>query len=54
MIGRYTVELVLILLCGMGLHTTEVARIGGLDTIVRFDKVSIRTAAAVAFQRFFF
>ncbi|KAJ5569591.1 uncharacterized protein N7459_009021 [Penicillium hispanicum] len=39
-IGRYAVELVFVLLCGMGLHTMEVTRIGGLEAIVRFDKLT--------------
>lgn len=42
MVGRYSVELVLILLCGMGLHTAEVASIGGPDLFVQFDQVSVR------------
>lgn len=41
MVGRYTVELALILLCGLGLHATEVTRIGGPEAVVRFDKVGV-------------
>ncbi|KAJ5363618.1 uncharacterized protein N7496_009331 [Penicillium cataractarum] len=40
MVGRYSVELVLILLCGMGLHTDEVASIGGPDLFVQFDQLT--------------
>lgn len=39
MVGRYTVELTLILLCGMGLHAAEVASVGGPDLFVQFDQV---------------
>lgn len=41
MVGRYVVELMLILMCGLGLHTTEVTLLGGAEVFVRFDKVSI-------------
>ena len=41
MVGRYIVELIMILLCGMGLHVTEVARVGGSESFVRFGEVSI-------------
>lgn len=41
MVGRYSVELVLILLCGMGLHAAEVARVGGPEVFVQFDQVSV-------------
>lgn len=44
MIGRYVVELVLILHCGMGIHADEVARIGGPDVFVQLDKVGSRHA----------
>jgi hypothetical protein len=40
MLGRYIVELLLVLLCGMGIHTDEVVRLGGSETLVRFNKVS--------------
>ncbi|KAJ6090531.1 hypothetical protein N7486_009346 [Penicillium sp. IBT 16267x] len=40
MVGRYIVELMLILMCGLGLHTTEVTRLGGAETFVRFDKLT--------------
>lgn len=39
MVGRYGVELVLILLCGMGLHAAEVAQVGGPEVFVQFDEV---------------
>lgn len=45
MLGRYIVELILILLCGMGLHAMEVARTGGPEAFVRFNQV--RTTAHV-------
>ncbi|CEJ53842.1 hypothetical protein PMG11_00182 [Penicillium brasilianum] len=40
MVGRYSVELVLILLCGMGLHAAEVASIGSPDLLVQFDQLT--------------
>ncbi|KAJ5923971.1 hypothetical protein N7466_008158 [Penicillium verhagenii] len=40
MLGRYVVELLLILMCGLGLHTAEVTQLGGDETIVRFDKLT--------------
>ncbi|KAJ5974446.1 hypothetical protein N7481_011656 [Penicillium waksmanii] len=40
MLGRYIVELLLILLCGMGIHTDEVVRLGGSETLVRFNKLT--------------
>lgn len=40
MLGRYVVELILILLCGMGLHAMEVERTGGPEAFVRFNEVS--------------
>jgi hypothetical protein len=43
MAGRYSVGLVLILLCGMGLHAAEVARIGGPEVFVQFDQVSVKS-----------
>ncbi|KAJ5175934.1 uncharacterized protein N7482_001811 [Penicillium canariense] len=39
-VGRYIVELFLILLCGMGLHAAEVARVGGPEAFVRFDQLT--------------
>ncbi|KAJ5666780.1 hypothetical protein N7462_011189 [Penicillium macrosclerotiorum] len=40
MVGRYTVELSLILLCGLGLHASEVNSIGGPEAFVRFDELT--------------
>ncbi|KAJ5925146.1 hypothetical protein N7454_007785 [Penicillium verhagenii] len=40
MLGRYVVELLLILMCGLGLHTAEVTQLDGDETIVRFDKLT--------------
>lgn len=40
MLGRYTIELLLVLHCGMGIHADEVVRIGGPGALVRFNKVS--------------
>ncbi|KAJ5215449.1 uncharacterized protein N7498_001856 [Penicillium cinerascens] len=40
MLGRYIVELILILLCGMGLHSMEVARTGGPEAFVRFNQLT--------------
>ncbi|KAJ5548030.1 hypothetical protein N7513_005264 [Penicillium frequentans] len=40
MMGRYIVELMLILMCGLGLHTAEVTLLGGAETFVRFDKLT--------------
>ena len=41
MLGRYVVELLLILLCGLGLHADEVNRTGASEAFVRFKKVSL-------------
>lgn len=48
MLGRYVVELLLILLCGMGLHADEVDRTGGPEAFVRFKKVSIQQDTPVS------
>ncbi|KAF3393799.1 hypothetical protein F1880_004776 [Penicillium rolfsii] len=40
MVGRYSVELVLILACGMGLRAAEIARIGGPKILVQFDQLT--------------
>ncbi|KAJ5113832.1 hypothetical protein N7456_002366 [Penicillium angulare] len=40
MLGRYVVELLLVLLCGLGLHTENVIAIGGSDAVVRFKKIT--------------
>jgi hypothetical protein len=40
MIGRYVVEIIMVLLCGLGLHSTEVAHVGGAEVLVLFKEVS--------------
>lgn len=40
MIGRYVVEIVLVVLCGMGLHPTEIIDVGGNQIVVKFLAVS--------------
>jgi hypothetical protein len=40
MVGRYVVEFLLILLCGMGLRSPEVSRVGGNEAVVLFGAVS--------------
>jgi hypothetical protein len=39
MLGRYMIELIKILLYGMGLHSLEVAQTGGAEAFVRFNQV---------------
>lgn len=51
MVGRYSVELVLILLCGMGLHTVEIASVGGPDLFVPFDQVGCHVPLGLSIQR---
>lgn len=41
MLGRYVVELLLVLLCGMGIHADEVARVGGPEVFIRFNQVGV-------------
>lgn len=36
MIGRYVVEIILVVLCGMGLRPTEIVHIGGNEVVVKF------------------
>ena len=36
MVGRYVVEIILVVLCGMGLHPTEIIRVGGNEVTVKF------------------
>lgn len=38
MVGRYAVEIIMVVLCGMGLHSTEVAQVGGSEVLVQFNK----------------
>lgn len=40
MIGRYVVEIILVVLCGMGLRPTEIVQIGGNEVVVKFLAVS--------------
>lgn len=51
MLGRYVVEILLILLCGMGLHADEVNRTGGSEAFVRFKKVSRTRYANICLTR---
>jgi hypothetical protein len=46
MIARYVVELILVVLCGLGLHSTEVAQVGGTEIMIRFIEVSQPTILA--------
>lgn len=48
MLGRYAVEVLLILLCGLGLHALEVERIGGAEAFVKFSQVSLIRFALLA------
>lgn len=48
MLGRYAVELLLILLCGLGLHALEVERTGGAEVFVKFSQVSATRIALEA------
>lgn len=40
MVGRYVVEIMMVVLCGMGLHSTEVAQVRGSEVFVQFNEVS--------------
>ncbi|KAJ5352883.1 hypothetical protein N7452_001857 [Penicillium brevicompactum] len=40
MIGRYVVEIILVVLCGMGLRPTEIVHIGGNEVVVKFLAVT--------------
>jgi hypothetical protein len=46
MLSRYVVELLLVLLCGMGTHADEVSRVGGSKAFIRFDEVSASALSA--------
>lgn len=48
MLGRYAVELLLVLLCGLGLHALEVERIGGAETFVKFSQVNVKRIVLLA------
>jgi hypothetical protein len=45
MVGRYVVEILMVVLCGMGLHSTEVAQVGGSEVLVQFNEVSHNMAS---------
>ncbi|KAJ5855039.1 hypothetical protein N7534_007582 [Penicillium rubens] len=40
MVGRYVVEILMVVLCGMGLHSTEVAQVGGSQVLVQFKELT--------------
>ncbi|KAJ6013294.1 hypothetical protein N7540_007885 [Penicillium herquei] len=40
-LGRYIAEILLVLLCGLGLHTEETAKVGGDDILIRFRKITL-------------
>ncbi|KAJ5375668.1 hypothetical protein N7517_007674 [Penicillium concentricum] len=40
MIGRYVVEIIMVVLCGMGLHSTEVAHVGGTEVFIQFNELT--------------
>ncbi|KAJ5655137.1 hypothetical protein N7507_007087 [Penicillium longicatenatum] len=40
MTGRYVVEVIVVLWCGLGLHVEEVMKYGGPDVLVRFGKLA--------------
>ncbi|CAG7980110.1 unnamed protein product [Penicillium nalgiovense] len=40
MVGRYVVEILMVVLCGMGLHSTEVAQVGGSEVLVQFNELT--------------
>lgn len=46
MIGRYVVEIILVVLCGMGLRPTEIVQIGGNEVVVKFLAVSYSSASS--------
>ncbi len=39
MTGRYSVEVVAIVKCGVGLHVQEIITVGGPDLLILFPKV---------------
>ncbi|KAJ5727129.1 hypothetical protein N7493_004949 [Penicillium malachiteum] len=39
-LGRYIAELLLVLLCGLGLHTEEAENVGGHGVLIRFRKIT--------------
>ncbi|KAJ5441654.1 hypothetical protein N7491_004060, partial [Penicillium cf. griseofulvum] len=40
MIGRYVVEIIMVVLCGMGLHSTEVAHVGEAEVFIKFKELT--------------
>ncbi|KAJ5173676.1 uncharacterized protein N7500_001607 [Penicillium coprophilum] len=40
MAGRYAVEIIMVVLCGMGLHATEVADMGGAEVSIQFNELT--------------
>ncbi|KAI3232173.1 transcriptional regulator family: Fungal Specific TF [Penicillium roqueforti] len=40
MVGRYVVEIMMVVLCGMGLHSTEVAQVRGSEVFVQFNELT--------------
>ncbi|KAG0160640.1 hypothetical protein PDIDSM_8170 [Penicillium digitatum] len=39
-VGRYAVEIIMVVLCGLGLHSTELAQVGGLEVLVQFNELT--------------
>ncbi|QQK45263.1 putative integral membrane protein [Penicillium digitatum] len=39
-VGRYAVEIIMVVLCGLGLHSTELAQVGGLEVWVQFNELT--------------
>lgn len=54
MVGRYVVEIVMVVLCGMGLHSTEVAQVGGSEVLVQFHQVGHNEWHMFELDRFMF
>ncbi|KAJ5783987.1 uncharacterized protein N7518_009664 [Penicillium psychrosexuale] len=40
MVGRYVVEIMMVVLCGMGLHSTEVTQVRGSEVFVQFNELT--------------
>ncbi|KAJ5881586.1 uncharacterized protein N7529_000258 [Penicillium soppii] len=40
MVGRYVVEIMLVVLCGLGLHSTEVTQVGGTEVMIQFIELT--------------
>lgn len=54
MVGRYVVEIVVVVLCGMGLHSTEVTQVGGSEAFVQFNQVGHNEWHLFELDRFMF